>query len=126
MRWEFDRLNAGLVAHPRTVQALLDDPTALRTKDGEPYSIDRAALERLAACCTGDERARFRIPITLHFSADVADSAYVIDALAAEILHRLEGWGPAYPYREGKMWMPQSLAIDLVLRYGGALQRLLL
>ena len=78
MRWEFDKLNVGIVTHPRSLQSLLRDDASL------------------------------------------------IDALAAEILRRLEGWGAAYPYRDGKVWLPQSLAVDLLLRYGGALQRLML
>ena len=126
MRWESEQLNAGLVTHLRSLDDLLQDPTTLKTKDGEPYPLERAALDRLAAGCTREERARLRLPITVHFSADVTDSAYILDPLAAEILHRVEGWGTAYAFREGRMWMPQSLAVDLVLRYGGALQRLLL
>jgi len=127
MRWEFDKLNAGVVIHPRPLRALLEDRGArLETRDGSPYEVERAALERLAAACAPEERERLRLPVTLHFSADVADSAYVLDGLAAEVLRRIEGWGPAYPFRDGKMWLPQSLAVDLLLRYGGALQRLML
>jgi len=125
MRWELDRLNAGFVTRPKSLRTLLAGET-LQTRDGEPYDVDRRVLERLAAACRPQELDGLRLPITLHFSADVADSAYVVDALAADVLHRVEGWGQAFPYREGKMWLPQSLAVDLLLRYGGALQRLLL
>lgn len=127
MRWEFEALNAGFVTKPKSLRALLDEPgVLLETRDGEPHLIEPAALQRFAAVCSPRERDRLRLPITFHFSADVSDAAYVIDELAAEVLHRLEGWGPAYPYRDGRMWLPQSLAVDLLLRYGGALQRLLL
>lgn len=126
MRWEFDKLNAGVVTRPRPLRALLEDPNArLETRDGVPYEVERTALERLAAACTPEERERLRLPVTLHFPAD-ADSAYVLDELAAGVLRRLEGWGPAYPFRDGKIWLPQSLAVDMLLRYGGALQRLML
>lgn len=125
MRWEFDKLNAGIVTRLKSLRALLETPS-LETKDGDPYHIDREVLLRFAAVCTPAEQERLRLPIALHFSADVADSAYVIDELGADILHRLEGWGPAYRYRDGRMWLPQSLAVDLLLRYGGALQRLML
>lgn len=126
IRWEFETLNAGLVIKPRSLRSLLEDASPLRTRDGEPHAVTREVLERFATVCAPAERERLRLPITLHFSADVPDSAYVIDPLAAEALHRLEGWGAAYPFRDGKMWLPQSLAVDLLLRYGGALQRLVL
>jgi len=99
-------------------------PEAIETREGEPIDLDPPTLERLASVCAAQEQDRLRLPITVHFSADVADSAFVLDGLAADVLHRLEGWGEAYPYRDGKMWLPQSLAVDLLLRYGGALQRL--
>lgn len=125
MRWEFDRLNAGVVTRLKSLRALLDDP-GLQTKDGEPHHIDALVLARFAGVCSPPEQERLRLPITVHFSADVEDSAYVIDELAADVLHRLEGWGGAYPFRDGRMWIPHSLAVDLLLRYGGALQRLML
>lgn len=120
-----DRLNAGVVTRPRSLRSLLAGET-LQTRDGEPHDVDVRVLKRLAAACRPQELEGLRLPIALHFSADVADSAYVVDGLAADVLHRVEGWGVAYPYREGKMWLPQSLAVDLLLRYGGALQRLML
>jgi uncharacterized protein (UPF0216 family) len=125
MRWEFNTLNAGLVTRPKSVRALRDDPR-LETKDGTVLEVDPGVLERFAAVCTPAEQDRLRLPITLHFSADVPDSAYVIDELAAEVLHRIEGWGAAYRFRDGRMWLPLSLAVDLLLRYGGTLQRVML
>ena len=123
MRWEFEKLNAVLVTRPKSLRRLLEIPR-LETREGEPIDLDRPTLERLASVCNAHEQDRLRLPITVHFSTDVADSAFVLDELAADVLHRLEGWGEAYPYRDGKMWLPQSLAVDLLLRYGGALQRL--
>ncbi len=124
MRWESDKLNTGIVTRPKSLEALLEDPT-VETKDGELLQLDRQTLGRLDAVCTPAERGRLRLPITVHFTADVGDSAYVIDELAADVLHRLEGWGAAYAYRDGRMWLPHSLAVDLLLRYGGALQRMM-
>ena len=126
LRWGYERFNAGVVTHPRSLPALLDGSAALRTQEGDPYHIERSVLERLASACSPDERENLRLPVTVHFSADVEDSAYVIDGVAAAVLHRTEAWGQAYPFRDGKMWLPVSLAVDLMLRYGGALQRLIL
>ncbi len=125
MRWESDRLNASVVVHPKPLAALRAHAT-LETRDGEPYEIEPAVLQRFAAVCAPAEQGRLRLPITLHFSSDVEDSAYLIDELACDVLRRLEAWGPTYPYRNGKMWIPASLAVDLLLRYRGALQRLML
>jgi len=125
MRWEFEKLNAGFVTRPKSLRTLLVSP-ALETREGDVIDLDPSVLDRLAATCAAKEQDRLRLPITIHFSADVADSAFVLDELAADVLHRLEGWGDAYPYRDGKMWLPQSLAVDLIFRYGGVLQRLML
>lgn len=127
MRWEADRLNAGLVTRTRSLAALLkDEDRRIETRDGDVLHLSRTALERIAAVCSPSEREKLRLPITLHFSADVGDSAYVTDELAAAVLHRLEGWGDAYAFRDGKMWIPHSLAVDLLLRYEGVVQRLFL
>ena len=125
MRWEFEKLNAGIVTRTRSLTALLEKPT-LETREGETLQLDRGVLERFAAACTPRERDRLRVPITIHFSTEVSDSAYVIDERGADVLHRLEGWGDAYPYRDGKMWIPASLAVDLLLRFEGVLQRLMM
>ena len=125
MRWEFEKLNAGFITRPKSLRALLESPR-LETREADPIDLDKDVLARLAAVCTGREQDRLRLPITLQFSADVQDSAFVLDELAAEVLHRLERWGQAYPYRDGKMWLPQSLAVDLLQRYGGVVQRLMM
>jgi uncharacterized protein (UPF0216 family) len=124
MHWEFEKLNAGVVTRPKSLRHLMETPR-LETREGDAIDLDRRILEQLAAACTTREQDRLRLPITIHFSADVPDSAFVLDELAAEVLHRIEGWGEAYRYRDGKMWLPQSLAVDLLLRYGGVLQRLM-
>jgi len=125
MRWEFEKLNSGVVTRPKSLRSLLKTPK-IETREGDTIDLEPPVLERLAAVCTAREQDQLRLPITLHFSADVPDSAFTIDALAADVLHRLEGWGEAYPYRDGKMWLPQSLAVDLLLRYGGVFQRLMM
>jgi len=127
MRWEFEKLNAGVVTRSKSLRVLLEDPAAtLETRDGGAYHIEREVLVRIADACSPAERERLRLPVTIHFSADVSDAAFILDEVAAEVLRRLEGWGAAYPHRDGRTWLPHSLAVDLVLRYGGALQQLLL
>lgn len=127
MRWEYDRLNAGVVAHTKPLRDLLEEPRPhVVARDGTEVELERSALEAMAAVCTEDERERLRLPITIRFPADVGDSAYMADDLASAVLHRVEGWGEAYPHRDGRTWLPRSLAVDLILRYGATIQRLFL
>ena len=42
------------------------------------------------------------------------------------MLRRLESFGPAFPFRDGRMHLPLSLGVDLVSRYRGALQQVFL
>ena len=124
-RWiafELGRLNAGLVVEKESLARLLAAPEpACRTREGDVHPFDRAALARLAAVVTTDEAAALRLPITLLLSGD-SDSAYLTDERAAKALRVLEKFDRAFPYRDGRMTVPHSLAVDLVRRYGGVLQ----
>ena len=127
LRWEYDRLNRGFVVRTRPLATLLAEADPhLVTRDGDVLPLNCQLLERIAGACAPSERDRLRLPVTVHFSADFEDSAYVTDELTAAVLHRLEGWGEAYRYRDGRMWLPLSLATDLILRHEGVLQRLFL
>lgn len=125
-RWisfELGRLNAGLVTEKKSLARLLEEARpSCRTREGDAHDFDRPALERLASVLGKEEREALRLPITLFVSGDVTESAYLTDAVGARALRQLEGFGPAYPYREGRMYLPHSLAMDLVRRSGGTLQ----
>jgi len=129
-RWmerESQNLNAGLVTAKRTLADLLrEHRPSCRSRDGGEWPIDRGALERLAAACGPGEAEALRLPIALHFPSDLEDACYVSDALAGEILRRAESFGPAYPFRDGRMHLPASLGVDLVSRYKGAIQQVFL
>jgi uncharacterized protein (UPF0216 family) len=129
-RWterESRSLNAGLVTKKKSLAELLREPApACTTREGGPWPIDRGALERLAAGCGPTEAEALRLPISIHFSGDLADACYVTDPVAAAALRRAESFGPAFPFREGRMYLPLSLGVDLVSRYGGAIQRVFL
>ncbi len=129
-RWterESRSLNAGLVTAKKTLAALLseDDP-ACASRDGERWPIARPALERLAAACGPGEAEALRLPIAIHFPSELEDACYVTDPVAAAVLRRAESFGPAFPLRDGRMLLPLSLGVDLVSRYGGAIQRVFL
>lgn len=125
-RWvafELGRLNAGLVTEKKSLARLRTEARPVcRTREGGEHAFDRDALERLAAVLAPDEAEALRLPITVFASGDFEDSTYVNDVLAAKALHALEGFGSAFPFRDGRMYLPHSLAIDLVRRSGGTLQ----
>lgn len=125
-RWialELGRLNAGLVTEKKSLARLLAEPRpACRTREGEEYAFDREALARLAAVLSRDEAERIRLPLTLLVSGDLADTASLADEIGAKALRALEKFDRAFPYRDGRMLLPHSLAVDLVRRHGGVLQ----
>jgi len=129
-RWverESRNLNAGLVTAKKSLETLLrEERPSCRTRDGDDWPIDRDQLRRLAAACGPGEAEALRLPLTVHFSSDLDDACYITDAIAATVLRKAEGFGPAYPFREGRMYLPLSLGVDLVSRYKGAIQQVFL
>ncbi len=125
-RWiafELGRLNAGLVVEKKSLARLLGEATpTCRTREGDEHPFDRAALERLAGVLAPDDVAALRLPITLLVSGDSADSAILADPLAAKALRAVEKFDRAFPFRDGRMIVPHSLAVDIVRRHGGAVQ----
>jgi len=125
-RWisfELGRLNAGLVVEKKSLTRLLAEPRpAFRTREGDEHPVDPAALARLASALSRDEADAIRLPLTLIVSTDLRDSAYLTDELGAKALRAIEGFDRAFPFRDGRMILPQSLAMDLVRRYGGIVQ----
>ena len=116
-------MNAGLVVEKKSLARLRAEaePTC-RTREGDSHGFERAPLDRLADVLSVAEAATLRLPITLLASTDLGDSVYLTDELASKALRAAEAFGPAFPFRDGKMVLPHSLAVDLVRRYGGALQ----
>ena len=124
-RWisfELGRLNAGLVVEKKGLTRLLAEPEpACRTREGDPHPFDRAALERLAAVLTNEEADSLRLPLTLVASGD-SDSAYLTDELGAKALRAVEKFDRAFTFRDGRMALPHSLAMDFVRRHDGVVQ----
>ncbi len=125
-RWislELGRINAGLVVERKSLARLRSEARpACVTRDGGEHAFDRAALDRLASVVTPDEAEALRLPITLFATGDLEDHVYVSEALAAKALRALEKYGSAFPFREGRMYLPHSLAVDLIHRSGGTVQ----
>ena len=124
---EYRGLNAGFVVRTQSLRDLLANPELTCTsREGDPVPIDRSVLEKLAVACRPGDDTALQIPMTVRFSSDLADVCFIADPLAAEVIRRAEGFGAAYPFRDGRMYLPLSLGVDLVSRYGGALQTLFL
>ncbi len=125
-RWisfELGRLNAGLVVEKKSLARLLaEDTPVCRTREGDAHPFDPTALRKLAAILTAEEAAALRLPITLIVSGDWEDSAYLTDKLASKALREVEKFDRAFPFRDGRMIVPHSLAVDLVRRAGGTVQ----
>ncbi len=123
--FELARVNRGLVARKKKLSVLLkDEKPRCETRNGEPYEFDLTVLRRLSAVVsTGED---LLLPITLHFVSHSRDSCYISDEIAAAVLRKLEEFGEAYPYHDGRMWLPNSLAYTLIQKYPTAIQGLFL
>jgi uncharacterized protein (UPF0216 family) len=118
MELELRRLHGGLVVKRRRLAELLkEERPACETRDGDKHLFDRSVLERLASVLTPEEQRRLRLPITIHFSMEMKDQCHLDSELGARAFKVLEGIEKAYPYRNGKMWIPHSLAMDWMRRY---------
>ncbi len=125
-RWislELGRLNAGLVVERKTLAALrAESQPACRTREGDEHTFERDALERLARVLAPADVGALRLPITVFVTGDLEDTAYVGEDLAAKALRAVENFGAAFPFRDGRMYLPHSLAVDIVRRSGGTVQ----
>jgi len=124
-RWisfELGRLNAGLVVEKKSLARLLQEPEpSSRTREGDPRPFDREVLVRFASVLTAEEAAELRLPLTLTLRGD-SDDAILTDAIGAKALRALEKFDRAFEFRDGRMAVPHSLAVDMTRRYGGVLQ----
>jgi len=125
MEFELKRVNAGLVSRKKKLSALLkEEKPHCETREGGKHEFDASVLRRFAAVrCEGKD---LLLPVTIHFLSASQDSCYVDDEAAASFLRRLEGFGRAYPFREDKMWLPNSLAFALMQKYPTVFQGLFL
>jgi uncharacterized protein (UPF0216 family) len=124
-RWisfELGRLNAGLVVERKSLSRLLQEAEpSSRTREGDPHPFDREVLVRFASVLSVEEAAELRLPLTLTLRGE-SDEAILTDAIGAKALRALEKFDRAFEFRDGRMAVPHSLAVDMTRRYGGVLQ----
>src|SRR5947207_13437805 len=115
-------LTYGLVIEKKSLTRLHGEPEpACRTREGDLHPFDPAALARFRAVLTREEADALRLPLTLTVRGD-SDDAILTDELGAKALRAVEKVGQAFRFRDGRMAVPRSLAIELVRRHGGVLQ----
>jgi len=124
-RWislELGRVNSGLVIEKKSLTRLLGEAEpACRTREGDLHPFDPQALARFASVLTRDQADALRLPLTLTVRGD-SDDAVLTDEIGAKALRDVEKFDQAFRFRDGRMAVPHSLAIDLVRRHGGVLQ----
>jgi uncharacterized protein (UPF0216 family) len=124
-RWislELGRLNSGLVVEKKSLTRLLGETEpACRTREGDLHPFVPNALARFASVLARDEADALRLPLTLTVRGE-SDDAILTDELGAKALRAVEKLDQAFRFRDGRMAVPQSLAVDMVRRHGGVLQ----
>ncbi len=125
MRFELTRINKGIVTRKKKLSILLnEEKPQCTTKEGDTYEFDRIILVQIASVL--EKGQDLQLPITLHFSSRMKDHCYIDDETAATMIRKLEELGEAYRYRDGKMWLPNSLAYTLMQKYRTMFQGLFL
>lgn len=118
-------LHSGFVTRRKSLASLLSEGRpALIQQDGGELPVDRSELERWAGVANRGELDRLKLPVTLNFDTEIGDSCFIDDRVAGDIIRRMENFGNAYQWREGRMWLPYSLGIELLGRYPTTMQRL--
>lgn len=125
VQFELTRINKGIVTRKKRLSALLkEEKPQCITREGDTYEFDRKILDQIASAL--EKGQDISLPITLHFSSRMQDHCYIDDETAASTIRKLEGFGEAYRYHDGKMWLPNSVAYSLMQKYGTAFQGMFL
>lgn len=124
---EMTSVHKGLVTRRRSLESLLkmDKPHCI-SREGHKHHFDKEILNRLADSIPEERRSELKLPITLNFSLKVENECYISEEVAAKAIRKMEGYEKVYRYRDGKMWLPNSIGLELIRGYKGAIQPLFL
>ena len=124
---EMSTVHKGMVTRRRTLESILkmDDPHCM-TREGERHAFDVEILDNLAGAVPEEKQSLLKLPMTLFFDLKVENQCYISDEVAADAIRVIEGYGEIYPFRDGKMWLPYSIGMELIRKYRGAIQQLFL
>jgi uncharacterized protein (UPF0216 family) len=124
---EMTAVHRGLVTRKKSLESLLemDDPHCL-SREEQRHVFDKDILDKMAKCLPEEKHHQLKLPITLNFSLKVENECCISDEVASEVIRKMEGYNKVYQYRDGKMWMPNSIGMELIRKYKGAIQQLFL
>lgn len=127
MRSEVGCMNALRVRRRLPLAALLrmKEPSC-RAERGGLHTFARSDLETLREVLSPEEAERLLLPIDMYVDLRMDDTAYITDPLAAEAIRRLEGFTRGFRYRQGRLDLPLSLAVDISFRIGSVIQMVFL
>ncbi len=124
---EMSTVHKGMVTRRRSLESILkmEDPHCL-TREGQRHAFDSEVLADLADATPKEKHSMLMLPMTLYIDLNVENQCYISDEVAAEALREIEGYGKVYPFRDGRMWLPYSIGMELIRKYRGAIQQLFL
>lgn len=127
LKFEAKGLHESLIIRRKSLEDLLrDDEPSCMTKDNKKHVFDKDVLLRVGQVLPQVKHSKLMLPINIYIDMKVENQCYIEDEDAADVLRELEGFGRAYRYINGRMWLPLSLAAELVGKHKTVIQMVLL
>jgi uncharacterized protein (UPF0216 family) len=115
MALEVKDLRDRLARRRRPLSDLLEEETpSVETQGGGTHEMDPDELERWDVALRPHERHRLRLPVTFTRSKETADSLFLEDELAADVLERMGLVSEGRAFRDGKLWLGKPLADEVL------------
>jgi uncharacterized protein (UPF0216 family) len=123
MALEMGRINDGVVVErPRLTDLLKSENPSAYTRAGKEHRFDRNMLSLLENKLPVRLQSRLRLPIIFFFDSNVADSCFLTDEGALEVLKTLGEISDMRTMTEGKAWMGRTIVYSLVRKYPSLIQ----
>jgi uncharacterized protein (UPF0216 family) len=120
-------MHDGLVTKRKSLKVLLEEEgPSCTTRSKRKHVFDKNVLKTIAKHLPTDRHSQLLLPINIYVDLKVENQCYVEDELAASVLGEMEGFGKAYKFRKGRMWLPMSLTAELAAKYKAAIQMIFL
>jgi len=127
LKFEAKGLHESLIIRRKSLEELLkDDEPSCITKDNKKHVFDKDVLLRIGQALPQAKHSKLMLPINIYIDMKVENQCYIEDESAADVLRELEGFGQAYRYINGRMWLPLSLAAGLVGKHRTVIQMVFL
>lgn len=127
LKFEAKWLHESLIIRRKSLEELLrDDEPSCMTKDNRKHVFNKDVLQRIGQILPQVKHSKFMLPINIYIDMKVENQCYIEDENAADVLRELEDFGQAYRYMNGRMWLPLSLAAELVGKHKTVIQMVFL